>query len=100
MNPDFDKKATVTVGTTGSTLLLAPVEHVDAGLYQCSLPVEVTLLAVVHNVEVYIAPELESRNWHHDINFASDMHFNCSVLVGQILILLYLKNDPTSIFTL
>ena len=35
LNHDYDKKATVTVDTTGSTLLLAPVEHVDAGMYQC-----------------------------------------------------------------
>ena len=64
MNHDYDKKATVTVGLTGSTLLLAPVEHVDAGLYQCSLDVGDTHLRLVHSVEVYIAPELESRNWH------------------------------------
>jgi hypothetical protein len=80
--------------------LLAPVEHVDDGFYQSSLPVEVTLLTVVHNVEVYIAPELESRNWHHDIYFASDKHFNCSVVVGQILILLFLKIYNTSLFAL
>ena len=35
LNQDYDKKATVTVDNTGSTLLLAPVEHVDAGMYQC-----------------------------------------------------------------
>ena len=62
----------MTVDSTGSTLLLAPVEHVDAGMYQCALDVGATQLRSVHNVEVYISPELESRNWSHELNSAQD----------------------------
>ena len=62
MNVHYEKKATVTVGVTGSTLLLSPIEHVDAGMYQCSVTVGGNKEKVIHSVEVIIAPELESRN--------------------------------------
>jgi len=71
-NHNFEKKATVSVDSTGSTLLLAPVEHVDAGMYQCALDVGAAQLRSVHNVEVYISPELESRNWSHGLNSAQE----------------------------
>ena len=87
MNHDYDKKATVTAGPTGSTLLLAPVEHVDAGLYQCSLDVGAAQLRLVHSVEVYIAPELESRNWHHQMNSAFGLTGYSSVIVTTVVIL-------------
>ena len=86
MNPDYDKKATVSVGLTGSTLLLAPVEHVDAGLYQCSLDVGDTQLRLVHSVEVYIAPELESRNWHHEMKSAFGINSNSSVIFTVVIL--------------
>ena len=90
LNPDYTKKATVTVGTTGSTLLLAPVEHVDAGLYQCSLDVgEQYVETVVHTVEVIIAPELESRNWHHSINCGFIGRLNSTLLIVQMLAIFY-----------
>ena len=85
MKHDYDKKATVTVGPTGSTLLLAPVEHVDAGLYQCSLDVGAAQLRLVHSVEVYIAPELESRNWHPEINCAVGLTSYSSVIVAAVI---------------
>jgi len=86
LNHSYNKKATVSIGTTGSVLLLAPVEHVDAGLYQCSLLVGKTVEKVVHTVEVIIAPELESRNWHHSLNTGLDNQFNSLALIFQMLV--------------
>ena len=80
----------MTVDSTGSTLLLAPVEHVDAGMYQCALDVGATQLRSVHNVEVYISPELESRNWSHGLNSAQNMFLYTPGFLGTIILLLCL----------
>ena len=89
-NRNYEKKATVTVDSTGSTLLLAPVEHVDAGMYQCALDVGSAQLRSVHNVEVYISPELESRNWSHGLNSAQDIFSYKPGFLSTIVLLLCL----------
>ena len=43
-------------------------------MYQCALKVGATHLRRVHNVEVYISPELESRNWSHGVNYAETIY--------------------------
>ena len=56
------RKTSVTVSEGVSVLSLAPVTHQDAGMYQCSLAVGRNTERIVHNVEVIISPELETRN--------------------------------------
>ena len=62
LNINFVRKTTVQLSDEGSVLTLSPVTHQDAGLYQCSLAVGRTREHIVHNVEVIISPELETRN--------------------------------------
>ena len=78
------------VSINGTTLLLAPVEHVDAGLYQCSLVAEAASEKVVHTVEVFISPELESRNWNNFKNSASSSQFEAFCFAAQRLLFILL----------
>ena len=73
--------------------MLAPVEHVDAGLYQCSLLVGETVEKVVHTVEVIIAPELESRNlnWEYSMSVGLIIHLNPTVLLFQMFVISNIK---------
>ena len=67
-------------------------------MYQCALKVGATHLRRVHNVEVYISPELESRNWSRGVNYAETIYR--SALLGIIVILHFLLHNRDGLTTL
>ena len=80
LNINFVRKTTVQLDDSGSVLTLSPVTHQDAGMYQCSLPVGRRREAIVHNVEVIISPQLETRNINWQFRQSTfSAHSHCSV---------------------
>ena len=77
----------MTVSDGVSVLSLAPVTHQDAGMYQCSLAVGRNTERIVHNVEVIISPELETRNINWQLANKNNSDNICADNILLILIL-------------
>ena len=81
------RKTSVVVSEGVSVLSLAPVTHQDAGMYQCSLAVGRNTERIVHNVEVIISPELETRNINWQLANKNNSDNICADNILLILIL-------------
>ena len=87
INIKFVRKTSVEVSDSGSVLTLAPITHQDAGMYQCSLAVGRNTERIVHNVEVIISPELETRNINWQLANKNNSENICADNILLILIL-------------